>query len=116
MYASGVNVFWEASNELLTPQRVAPLSNPNTSAFKALFCWIAIPPSPAAFEPEAKRINLSATSRSVVLWKEAVPNTVKFLDTTKSRPIVTSLGKPIVIVVPAAEVSISFAVPPIVRS
>jgi hypothetical protein len=38
-----------------------------------LFCWIAIPPSPAAFEPEAKRINLSATSRSVVCWKEAVP-------------------------------------------
>jgi hypothetical protein len=30
--------------------------------------------------------------------------------------MVTSFGKPIVIVVPAAEVSISFAVPPIVRS
>ena len=47
-------------------------------------------------------MNLSATSKSVVDANEAVPCTVKFLDTTKSRPIcascviVTSFGKPIV--------------------
>ncbi len=55
-------------------------------------------------------------SRSSVCWKEAVPLTTKFLSTVKSLPIVTSSGKPIVKVVPADVVSISFVVPPTVKS
>ena len=69
-------------------------------------------------------MNLSATSKSVVEAKEAVPWTVKFLATTKSLPIfascviVTSLGKPIVKATfppiawaEVSETSISFVVP-----
>jgi hypothetical protein len=48
-----------------------------------------------------------------VFWNEAVPNTVKLLLTVKFWPIVTSLGKPIVIVWPEALVSISLLVPTI---
>ena len=48
-----------------------------------------------------------------MFWNEAVPNTVKLLLTIKLLSIVTSLGKPIVNVVPAAEVSISLDVPTI---
>ncbi len=40
----------------------------------------------------------SATSKLVVFWKLAVPNTVKLLLTVKLLPMVTLLGKPIVIV------------------
>ena len=60
-------------------------------------------------------MNLSATSKLVVFWKLAVPNTVRLLVTTKLLPIVTLFGNPIVRVWPAAEVSISFAVPVIVN-
>ena len=49
------------------------------------------------FEPDANKTNLSATSRFVVFWKEAVPNTVKLLDTVKLFVIVTSFGNPTVI-------------------
>ena len=71
--------------EVPTPHlsEVAP-SNPNTSPVPSADCCTTIPPSPSAFEPEAKRINLSVTSRLVVCWKDAVPTTVRSFCTTKS--------------------------------
>ena len=115
--ASGVNVFWEASNEPDTPNLVVAESNPNTSPFKAVVCWITIPPSPAEVDPEAILINLSATSKSSVCWKDAVPVTTKFLDTVKSlvtvksRPIVTSSGNAIVTLSSETVVTISLPTP-----
>ena len=40
-------------------------------------------------EPEANNTNLSATSKLVVFWKDAVPITVKLLDTVKLPGTVT---------------------------
>jgi hypothetical protein len=48
-----------------------------------------------------------------VFWNEAVPCTVKFLETIKSCWIVTSLGKLIVTLFPEATAVISLAVPKI---
>ena len=82
-------------------------------------CCTTKPPSPTAFEPDANLINLSAISKSVVFWNEAVPWTVKFLliiaslVTVKSWPIVTSLGSPTVTVCADTLVSISLLVPAI---
>ena len=113
MNASGTNVDWEPSNDPVTAHLFVFSSYAKASPNPWVPCWTTIPPSPGEFDPEANKINLSATSKLVVLWNEAVPNTVKFLDTIKSWPIVTSLGKPIVKVVPPAEVSISLFVPTI---
>ena len=113
--ASGTIVEVEPLNDPVTPQRTAAKSKANASPIPWTPCWITIPPSPPVFEPEANKIKRSATSKLVVFWKEAVPNTVKLRLTVKSWPITTSLGKPIVIVWPAADVSISLEVPAIVK-
>ena len=77
MKASGVNADWLAANELVTAQRLTPLSHPNNSPTFCVACWTTIPPSPVAFEPDANNTNLSATSKLVVCWNEAVPCTIK---------------------------------------
>lgn len=75
-----------------TPTAPEPDSNPNKWPMSWVCCWTTIPPSPVVFEPEANKINLSAISRLVLCWNEAVPNTVKFLSTFKSCRMVTSSG------------------------
>ena len=40
-------------------------------------CCITIPPSPVELEPDANRINLSATNKFSEFWNDAVPCTVK---------------------------------------
>ena len=93
MNASGEITLVAGSNDEVTPhlpEAPEPLSYPNTWPLPFEPCCTTIPPSPAAFEPEANLINLSATSKSVVCWKLAVPATVKFLDTTKSLDTVKS--------------------------
>ena len=61
----------------MNPQRVVPLSYPYNSPTFWVPCWTTIPPSPVEVEPEANNTNLSATSKLVVCWNDAVPCTVK---------------------------------------
>jgi len=77
MNAAGVKEDWFAVKLDVNPQRVVPLSYPYNSPTFWVPCWITIPPSPVVFEPEANNTNLSATSKLVVCWNEAVPCTVK---------------------------------------
>ena len=94
MKASGAIVEVEPSNHPVTPQRTTCKSKANASPIPWVPCCTTIPPSPPVFEPEANRIKRSATSKLVVFWKEAVPNTVKLRLTVKSCVIITSSGKP----------------------
>ena len=82
-----------ASYELVTPHLLTPESKANASPFSSASCCITIPPSPVVVDPEANLINLSATSKSSVCWKLAVPATVRFLLTVKSLCINTSCDK-----------------------
>ena len=90
--ASGVNAEFAELNELVNPHlSVEVPSKANTSPKFWLACWTTIPPSPAALDPEANKINLSATSKFSVLLKDAVPCTVKLFVITTS-PV--TLNKP----------------------
>ena len=57
---------------------------------------IIIPPSPAAADPEASTINLSATNNSLVFIVVVVPFTNKLPPTVKLLVTVTLSGNPIV--------------------
>ena len=67
----------EALNDEVKPQRLTEFSYANNSPTFWVPCWTTIPPSPVEVEPEANNTNLSATSKLVVFWNDAVPCTIK---------------------------------------